>query len=370
MRKELHRLVFSVTSHCNLHCKYCYVLNNQTKHFIPKTMTPEIIQKAIRKLFNSYSVIKFIQFFGGEPNLALPSMRIAVNEIRKICTTQKLPYPQFGIVTNLTILNEEILSFYKDNSLKVTVSLDGPENIHNFLRACPSGSGTQDKVVQNLKQLHDKGIPFDVECTFTKLHIEKGITVVNLLEYFDRIGAARADIVGVMAKPDSELYVYGETLPQLIELFVEAVDYWFDYWRRGGKTVFGIVAECLAMISSSPKGNYCTAGESNLAVAPDGKIYPCHLFIDDNDCVIGSVEDTLPLHLSGFKNFFKNNTSCHNCPINTICFSCLGRNKFYSGNLSQPFAGDCLLKYKLISRILEHLGEGILPENWTTSSNG
>lgn len=369
MKKELRRLVLSVTSNCNLRCKYCYVFNDNIEHFIPKTMTPGIIQKAIHKVFNSYNAIKFVQFFGGEPHLAFQSMQIAVDETRKVCDIRKLPHPQFGIVTNLTILNEEILSFYNDNRLRVTVSIDGPERVHNFLRGYPSGGGTHNKVIHNLRRLRDMGIPFDVECTFTQMHIEKGITVVDLLKYFDQIGAVRADIVCVMAKPDSELYVYGETLPQLIQLFIKAVDYWFDYWRQGGKTVFGIIGEILAMVSSSHKEIYCPAGESYLAVAPDGRIYPCHLFIGDSKYVLGSVEDFSPLHLSGFKNYFKSGTSCNNCPINSLCLSCLGRNKYYCGNLDQPFVSDCILKRKLISRILQHMCDEILPENRATSPN-
>ncbi len=369
MRKELNRLVLSVTSHCNLRCEYCYVFNDNKEHFIPKTMTPRIIQKAIYKIFNSYNAVQFVQFFGGEPHLALQSMQIAVDETRKVCEIRKLLHPQFGIVTNLMILNEEILSFYKDNHLRVTVSIDGPETVHNFLRVYPSGSGTHNKVVQNLGRLRDMGIPFAVECTFTQMHIKKGITIVDLLKYFDQIGAVRADIVCVMAKPDSKLYVHGETLPQLIQLFIKAVDYWFDYWRQGGKTVFGIIGEILAMVSSSQKEIYCPAGESYLAVAPDGRIYPCHLFISDRKYVLGNVEDSGPLHLSGFKNSLKSSTSCKSCPINSLCLSCLGRNKYYCGNLDQPFVSDCILKSKIISRTLENLCDGLLPENQATSPN-
>lgn len=368
MNRELSRLVLSVTSYCNLRCKYCYVFDSEKEYLTSQTMPPEIIQEAIHYIFNYYDTVRFIQFFGGEPNLALQSMLVVVDETRKICDVRGLPCPRFGIITNLTILNEEILSFYQHNRLKVTVSIDGIETIHNFLRKYSSGRSTHDKVVCNINQLTKAGVHFSVECTFTRAHIDKGITVVDLLKYFDQIGAARADIVCVMTKCNSELDVYNEAFQQVIQLFTEAVDYWFDYWRQGGKTMFGIIGEIIsALRDSSCKRIYCPAGESYLAIAPNGEIFPCHLFIGNKKYALGSVKS--PSNILGFKNSLGSRSCCNNCSVSSLCFSCLGRNEYYCGNWEQPFEYDCILKRAVINKVLENLDSEISLENRATSPN-
>jgi uncharacterized protein len=317
-------------------------------------MTPKTIQNAIHHMFNNHDSVRFIQFFGGEPNLTFQSMQVAVDETRQICDIRGLKYPRFGIITNLTILNEEILSFYKHNHLMVTVSIDGIETIHNTLRKHSSGCGTHDRVVYNISQLNKAGLPFAVECTFTRAHIDTGITVVDLLKYFDQLGAVRSDIVCVMTRSNSDLDVYNDVFQQVIQLFTEAVDYWFDYWRRGGKTMFGIIGEIISALKDSSRRIYCPAGESYLAVAPNGEIFPCHLFIGNKKYVLGNVKS--PSNILGFKNSLDNISHCNNCSVSSLCFSCLGRNEYYCGNWEEPFEYDCILKRKVINRVLENLG--------------
>ena len=359
LKRELSRLVLSITTRCNLRCKYCYVFADNVGNSKNLTMRQEILHNAIHKIFNSYSSVKFIQFFGGEPNLALSTMQEAVDKTREVCDNIRLPYPNFGIITNLTILNEEILSFYEDNHLKVTVSLDGPKEIHDSLRIDKSGGQTHAKVVRNLEWISNTGIPFSVECTFTRFHIEKGITVVDLLKYFEKLGAERADIICVMAKPNSELDVYGKHFSKLVQLFVEGVDYWFDYWEQGSRTMFGMLGEILAMLNSPQKKAYCPAGESYLAVSPDGGIYPCHLFIGNSKYMLGKAQDSSTVSGLGFKNQLKCSSLCKNCMFDSCCFTCLGRNAYYYNRLDKPFMNDCILKREMISKVLEKMDEKI-----------
>lgn len=40
--------------------------------------------------------------------------------------------PNFGIITNGTIITEKHLSFFKKYSFQITLSIDGPEHIHDY----------------------------------------------------------------------------------------------------------------------------------------------------------------------------------------------------------------------------------------------
>lgn len=361
MAKKLNRLLLSLTSNCNLRCRYCYVFNEYTgSSYIHQTMTPFLVKKTIKKMFDTYDSIGFIQFFGGEPNLVLGLMKIATEEIKKICQERNLSVPQLGIITNLTLLNDEIIDFYKENNLKITVSMDGPKEVHDYLRKYASGKASHKDILTNIERLKKRKIPFSVECTFTKIHVKKEISVKDLLDYFSReIKPVRLDIVCVMDKSESELNVYDKEFPLVIDSFVEAIDSWFDYWKQGGEMIFGIIAEVMKGISFASKKDklkmYCPAGDSYLAVSPNGNIYPCHLFLGNNKYLLGKIDSQSPT--INFNNRLNQNNACRDCPTNSFCFSCLGRNEFFTGYPNTPYKYDCLLKQAITKRIVEILSK-------------
>ena len=376
MISKLHRLVLSISSKCNLSCKYCYVYNNQ--HQTPMyhnftIMKPKMARVIIQQVYDLYKKVYMIQFFGGEPNYSLKTMQAAVNEAKCICIRRNLQFPEFSVITNLTILNEKILSFYKNITKRVSVSFDGPKRIHDKLRQTKAGKGTHDIIVHNLKRLNVEMIPFTLECTFTKKHIEMGITVKDLLKYFEKFKATRVDIIPVMVSRNSEFYVYGENLSNLIQQFIEAIDYWFDYFQEGGESIFGWIAEIFSTLTNPEAPiNFCPAGSSYLAITPNGEIYPCHLFIGNKKYLLGTVGSKENRLDSGIaeRNIIRKNGSCVIClnNINYSNFHCVGKNEFYTGDWKRTFKPDCIFKRAIMDRIIDKLPNLVLNNNKNIST--
>ncbi len=346
---RLKRLLLSVTSSCNLRCGYCYIFSLKEPP-TPLTMTADTIRRVIERIYRLYhGGVEFVQFFGGEPALALPQIAMAIEECERLSRGYGLIPPRYGMVTSLSLLDRAICRLLKERAVELTVSLDGPKPIHNTLRRLQSNSGSYSQVTANIERLKAESIAFNIECTFTALHIEQGYTVAELIEFFRRIGAKRSDVVCVMAPASSRYYLYGRHLSTLTEQFTDAVDYWFAHCMRDGQMAFGLGAETLSLRRSSSCG-FCPAGSAYLAVSPEGVFYPCHLFIGDKRFVLGTAKEDGPL-----KAFQPTTHHCNGCPIKRLCLSCAGRNLFYTGSIDGIFMEDCRLKMAVTGRVIENL---------------
>ena len=102
-------------------------------------MSVEIAFAAIKWVFDAYEGAKTIQFFGGEP-LYNPRLIIEVCEyLRVLVDNRRISrLPRLGMVTNGTLGDARIIQMLKRYDIGVTISIDGPEYVHDALR----GKGT------------------------------------------------------------------------------------------------------------------------------------------------------------------------------------------------------------------------------------
>ena len=60
----------------------------------------------------------------------------------------------YKITTNLTLLTDEMIKLFIDNDFNISVSLDGPEEIHDRYRVLKNGLGTFEIIMNNLKRIY------------------------------------------------------------------------------------------------------------------------------------------------------------------------------------------------------------------------
>jgi len=357
MSEILKRLLIFITSKCNLRCEYCYEFDEDHPFYqTEKVMSLDMAKKVINTIYNNFFKIEVIQFFGGEPTLFIEVIQAIINETKETCASLDRSLPKFAIITNLTVLNDEILSIYKEDHFEITVSLDGPQRINDLLRKNVSGVGFSRIIEKNLLKLKLFGISFKIECTFTKKHIDNKVTIIDLLNYFYDIGASSVDIVCVMAKPKSDLYLYSnEILPLVIIEFREAIKYWF---KHKNVIQFNIINDVYNMLLAQDlKNNRCPAGEFYLSITPSGDIYPCHLFTGNNKFYLGNINnfDMNTIKTSSLIAQIKNIPSCIHCNLPLLDLHCLGRNYFYKNDINLSYKPDCELRMAIINRVLNEV---------------
>lgn len=129
--------IFVVTLRCDHSCHYCQV-SRRSVDASAFDMSEATARAAIDRVFEAPSKEVTIEFQGGEPLLAFPTIRKIVEEIRRR-TAASDKRVSFSIATTLHHATAEILAFFKEHSFAVSTSLDGTADVHNRHRPIPTG---------------------------------------------------------------------------------------------------------------------------------------------------------------------------------------------------------------------------------------
>lgn len=146
-----------MTQQCNLRCKYCIYsgeYDNRRSHneqSFPSDATPSLINFIAQHADKSAPVIT-VCFYGGEALLQKDLIQKIIHELSSLNYTF-----EYSISSNGVLLNEETVEWLcSTTNLKVTITIDGDKLIHDANRVFPSGKGTFDIVMKNLKRFKDK----------------------------------------------------------------------------------------------------------------------------------------------------------------------------------------------------------------------
>lgn len=160
IRKEIvMQLTLVVTDDCNLRCRYCTFSDKYqlTRNRGSSSMSLDLALRAVdyflelarpeiernpRRLFG-------LTFYGGEPLLE-------IDLISKVIKYAKERYGDLCIpvmTVNGTLLTESTSQILADHDAHVSVSLDGPQPDQDRLRVFPSGDGSYESVMRNLRRI-------------------------------------------------------------------------------------------------------------------------------------------------------------------------------------------------------------------------
>lgn len=130
--------IFVITLRCEHTCHYCQV-SRVTENKSAFDMSREHIDAGIDVMMRSPNPNLTMEFQGGEALLAFDNIVYAV-ERAKVAAEVHSKSISFVICTNLALINDEILSYCKENRILISTSLDGPDFIHNQNRHRPQNN--------------------------------------------------------------------------------------------------------------------------------------------------------------------------------------------------------------------------------------
>ena len=151
LNNKIAKVTLQVTQNCNFRCGYCtYSGNYNNRSHSNQVMSVNIAHKAIDFLFKHSFESKQINigFYGGEPLLEFDLIKNCVEYAEKQSTGKSL---SFSLTTNGSLINYQIIEYLKKHDIAISISIDGPKEIHNKNRKFINGCGSFEKVHENIR---------------------------------------------------------------------------------------------------------------------------------------------------------------------------------------------------------------------------
>ncbi len=133
-------LVLHLTDYCNLRCRYCFIEGNMPEGYKRQDMSEEVAERAIDKFGQVIAGRTFpkppsIVLYGGEPLVNWEVAKHGLEYLQQGQKSGRLPSRVDKIlITNGTLITPEIAEELKRYEVMVSVSIDGPKDIHDLNR--------------------------------------------------------------------------------------------------------------------------------------------------------------------------------------------------------------------------------------------
>lgn len=296
-----------VSNSCNLACKYCYA-NGGNYGFQDSLMTQETADKILKTIdeWKVFQKLEYITFFGGEPLLAWKI-------INYICEHTVHRNVKYLLQTNGTVINEEILEMLKKYDISVTVSIDGPQKVHDFNRIDKNGNGTFQKVLYNIQKMKDCGvhvpaIQATLSSEFTNEYSREEIADI----IYELTGVQQIKVEFDLECPQKT----GETEQK------REIEFFFDRVMKEEYILDNDVHKIISTILSKKYKDYiCSAGNGTITVDVSGNLFPCQLFLDNKLMCMGKIGENLFTEAAELLKKSRKQP-CQRCLAKSTCYLC------------------------------------------------
>ena len=266
------QMYFLISPNCNLKCKYCFQLDN----------TPEIAgttdyhaQKGVRAdrrtvdALAQYCLangVTHVEIFGGEP---LYYRELFQYTVTTLC--ERVPGMTIGVITNGTLINEDIMRLFETRPVSLLLSLDGGKERHDEMR------GGFERISRWFDRLIALGR--------VSVAIQAGV-----------IDGLCANVRAIWALGFPDVYInvienYGWYAPDDIAAFEREYEQAIEAMLRGEGRL-----NCAGQLYESLKGTTyhqgCGITREGLAADWHGLLYPCHRAMEvGTQFAVGNIYD-------------------------------------------------------------------------------
>ena len=326
--------IFVVSKNCNFNCIYCQAGNlNQKEDY---KMTKNTAKKAVDIALQSPSDYLTFEFQGGEPLTNFNVIKYIIEYSKEAGKEKNIEY---NLVSNLTLLNDEMMQFFIENNVSICTSIDGNRKIQNINRPY-ANRDSYEETVNKIKTLREKGKNVSAIETTTKYSLENYKKIVD--EYIN-LGLENIFIrpLTKLGKADNNWKNIGYDVEEFLEFYKKALEYILQKNKEGVNLVEGHSSILLKKILRNSPVNYmelrspCGGAIGQLAYYYDGNIYTCDegrmLAEMGNDSFkLGNVEE----------NSYKDLMECDSTKAMCIssCIECL---PYCRDCVYTPYCGTC-----------------------------
>lgn len=328
-----------LTENCNSNCRYCYEKsieefdNGLDKKFSFDFSEPESFNLDIDNLkkFLEKDENPVLIFYGGEPLLEIEKIKKIINEI-------KVP---FRMQTNGKLLDKLPIN-HLNKIEKILISLDGNKERTDFNR----GKGTYDEVMNNIKQIREKGYTGELIARMTISQDFPDIFEQVLFLINSGFNSVHWQLDAGFYKFDFDENKFKNFVFEYNKSISKLINYWTEEMKKGKVlNLYPFLGIMESILKNKKTKLRCGAGHSGYAITQNGKIVACPIMNCIKNFYAGDVKNSSPKNLKNFSV----SEPCTSCDSLNLCG---GRCLYWNKSKLWPEKGD-----ELICSTIKHLIE-------------
>ncbi len=335
--------IIAPTLRCNQRCVYCHA-NSRDLTAKGYDMDEDTAKSVVDFIFQSPSKFFNIEFQGGEPLVLFPIVQYIMESIKKknnsaTCNEQGWFFGNknvsFTIVTNLTLMDNDILNYLLSNRVKISTSLDGPKELHDKNRPYRNGKGSYEDVVRWIDEIKKKNPALGALPTTTRYSLTYAKEIVDeyIKHKLNHTRMRELNVAGMAIKAWDEI---GYTPEEFLNFWKNYLEYVIAVNKKGIKfwdeTTSFILARILCKKSqfNACMNSPCGVGTIQCAYNHAGDIYTCDEARSDDTFKLGNVKEHsykdifTSEHIANFIRLSScTSFDCNDCVWHPYCSPCL-----------------------------------------------
>jgi len=219
-QKQFFGIQLDITNACNLRCSHCYHDNHKNDGALTYQQWLYVLE-AYDVFLKKVHMSPRVTICGGEPFLVKYLFSL-LDQIR-----MKFPNCELKILTNGTLINDEIAQKLKKYALTIQVSVDGPDEIrHELIR----GKSSFQKTMAGCSILKKHNVPF---CHLAVLSRRTSEWIEDFFTLAEKTGAYSMNFTRLIVEGAAKkLQVLGEDQPLISEQLKCAMEKILYYARK------------------------------------------------------------------------------------------------------------------------------------------
>ncbi|MEC4722808.1 quinohemoprotein amine dehydrogenase maturation protein [Noviherbaspirillum sp. CPCC 100848] len=318
----INTIVLNVNTGCNLSCTYCYKEDLAVPSKGEK-MQFETAKKSIDLVLAEGAQNERINvvFFGGEPLTNMRLIKQAVQYAEERCA-ELGKRVDFTMTTNATLLTEEIVDYLDEHHFGISISMDGPEAVHDRRRKTVGGTGTYTTVAKKARMLLER---YRSRAVGARVTLTAGYTDVVAIHHHlkNELGFAEVGFAPATSGPISTFNLDATELRAVFDNMRTLGLEYRDAALEGKNTGFSNMHQMMSdLYEGRRKALPCGAGIGLLAVDKKGDLNLCHRFTGSEMPTFGNVQQgidkaALGTFLEGALD--RSGKGCSTCRIRNLC---------------------------------------------------
>lgn len=326
-------LIKPVSGLCNMRCRYCFYTdvaqNRCVEHY--GIMTDEVLTQLVKTaLADAQGSCTFV-FQGGEPTLAGLGFYRRLIELQQEHNVHGVQIFN-SVQTNGYTIDEEWAKFFAEHHFLVGLSLDGPKDVHNYMRQNSAGEGTFDRVMEAVKLFNRYKVEYNILTVVNKRVAENAKAVYS---FFRSRGFRYLQFIECIDPFDSLPRDYSLTAKDLEQFLKTTFDEYYKDFQKGQYISVRGFDNYISMLmtgraESCGMNGVCSAYH---LIEANGDVYPCDFYVLDRYRMGNIMTHTLgelsasPIAREFVRESYPIREECRRCKWYPLCHGGCRRNR-------------------------------------------